>query len=289
MMLIKKSAKHIALASVIGVFFSSPLYAQDSKIASLKDSIQESKGTEYLTEQEFKKELESLKRQKELLKRKAELKELTGDSEDENGDGGNSEEQSIAEKLNPPKDARQVSIEFFDLMEKEYQDHLYQLRNEIDALKDAIKSLKDPNNPEVIQNHIYPIEIYSFGNNRYATIMWNFHTFEKVTEGEEVVPGAIVTKIGEQGVEITKNNGEKHFIYKVSKRRAIENSWAAKKDANLKYLGQKNEASGPGDIDIRPPMGMGGSANTGIGGVPPVGGLPSMGSNGQLPIIETGQ
>ena len=272
----KVSFKKLILAASVALIASSPVHALDSNIKDIKDKMSSSNGFEYISDAEYKKAMESLSKQEVLEERKARLRELQNADDDSEKSGEENVEKSLQEKLNPPKDAKEVSIEFFDLMEKEYQQHLYELRNEIDGLKDTIKELKNPDNPEVIQDYIYVTEVYSVGNNKYATMMWDFHFFENVTVGEEFIPGVTISSITKKGVEITKEDGSNHFIYKVSKRRALENAWAQKNDSSLEYLNSRSAAESPDDIDIRPPMGGGE-----MGGEMPFGGAPGT----QLPVF----
>lgn len=255
MMLNKKSFKKILLSVSVAAALSSPALAQDQKISALKESISGSHGSTYVTDQDFKKAMEDLVKKQALMEREAKLEELKGKGEKEKNEP--EPEKTLAEKMNPPINAEEVSIEYFGMMEKKYQSHLLDLRNEVDSLKERIIELKNPSNAEVIQNHIYVTEVYAFGDNKYATVMWDFHFFKDVTEGEEVIPGVTISKINDKGVGIVKSDGSKHFIYKVSKRRALENAYSKKKDPELEYLNIRNQANSPGDIQIRSPMSSG--------------------------------
>lgn len=279
----KNKLKQAIIAASITFMAASPVMAQDSNIERLNKQLSESSGTEYISDADFKKAMESLAKQEALMERKAKLRKFQVESGEADDDSEEEEEvePTLEEKLNPPKDAKQVSIEFFDLMEKEYQKNLYDLRQQIKTLKDQIKDLKDPDNKEMIHENLYVTEIYSVGSNKYATMMWDFHFFEDTTEGEEVVDGVTVLSINDKGVQIQKEDGSKHFIYKISKRRALENAWAARQEAKSIAAWPQDDIQNPDDIDIRPPMGMGQPSGGSFG----PGGFPGGAQTGELPVF----
>lgn len=279
----KNKLKQAIIAASMTFMAASPVMAQDSNIERLNAQIAENGDSGYISDAEFKKAMESLAKQEALMERKAQLRKFQVES-GETKDASEEEEEvepTLEQKLNPPKDAKQVSIEFFDLMEKEYQKNLYDLRQQIKSLKEQIQNLKDPDNKDMIQENLYVTEIYSVGNNKYATMMWDFHFFEDTTEGEEVVDGVKVLSINDKGVQIQKEDGSKHFIYKISKRRALENAWAARQEAKAIAAWPQDDAQRPEDINIRPPMGMGMPSGASFG----QGGFGNGAGTGELPIF----
>lgn len=261
--------KAVILASTLA--FCSGVSA-DTSIDTIADKISQiPENSEYVSDSEYKVLMEGLAKQEALAKRKAKVQEAlekiaTGKEGDERKEVV---EKTMEEKLNPPKDAKEVSIEFYDLMEKEYQQNLFDMRQEIDRLKERIISLKDPSNPEVAQNHIYVTEIYSFGENRYAKVFHDFH-FNDMTEGEEIIDGIKILSIDDRGIVVKKaTDGSTHRIYKTTKTRAIENAYAKKQDPEMRYLLMRNQARSPSDIDITPERSMGEVVYPDMGGSMP--------------------
>lgn len=215
-----------------------------------------SKSSGFVSDTEYKLTMENLAKEEALIKRKARVKALSDEINKSNEpDVEVKPEKTMEEKLNPSDGDEEVSIEFHYLMEKQYQKSIFNLREEVDKLKERIISLKNPKNTEVIQDHIYVTETYSFGDNRYAKVFHDFH-FNDMTEGEEITEGVFIKSIDDRGIAIEKKiDGSIHRIYKTTKTRAIENAYAQKTDPEMRYLTTRNQASGPSDIKLPPGRG----------------------------------
>ena len=260
-------------------FLALPALAESGQTPSLEDIAAKmnslSKNSEFISDAEYKKQMENLAKQESLAKRRAKLRELIGPTEAEKEEKAQEQkpEKTLQEKLNPGPDAKEVSIEFYDMMEEKYQKHLFELRQEIDSLKERIISLKSPSNKEVIQDHIYVTEVFSFGENRYAKIYHNFRT-DEMSEGEEIVPGVVIKTIDDHGIIIEKSDGSTHRISKTSKSHAVKKAYSDSSDRELEYLNIRNQAQSPSDIDISPDMegaivpGINAPGFGGMGGMP---------------------
>lgn len=247
-----KKSKVIAFSVLLSI--SGASFAQ-SNFESTLMKIKSGNGTsEFLEDSEYKLLMENLAKKEALAKREARVKELMDQiqPEEDEKEIKVKEEQSLKEKLNPPDDATQVSIEFFDLMEKEFQNQLFQLIQENDELKARILTLKDPKNPEVMHNHIYVTETYSFGDNKYAKVFHDFH-FNDMTEGEEIMNGVYIESINDRGIVVkNRSTGKTNNIYKTTRTRAIENAYNKKIEPENKYLNMRSEFDDPSQIDVSP-------------------------------------